>query len=83
MVRIADAARYLDANLLHRLEVRRFGDSSNKRPRGLCYAQGGKKDTDEVDLNGMDKNAMRTRTTSWMGGGGTVLQGGYMVSIYK
>jgi hypothetical protein len=71
MVRTADADRYLDANLLHRLEVRRFGDFSNKRPRGQCYAQGGRKDTDEVDLNGMDKNAiMRTRTTSWMEGGG-------------
>jgi hypothetical protein len=30
----AESARHLDAALLHRLEVRRFGEASKKRPRG-------------------------------------------------
>ncbi len=34
VVRKTEAARHLDAALLKRLEVRRFGESSKKRPRG-------------------------------------------------
>jgi hypothetical protein len=34
VARTAEAARHLDSALLKRLEVRRFGDSSKKRPRG-------------------------------------------------
>jgi hypothetical protein len=34
VAKTAESARHLDAALLHRLEVRRFGEASKKRPRG-------------------------------------------------
>jgi hypothetical protein len=39
VVRTTEAATHLDAALLKRLEVRRFGESSTKRPRGKISAR--------------------------------------------
>jgi hypothetical protein len=54
-VRTADAARHLDATLLQRLELRRFGDPSKKRtrgqkvPAGQSYTEMEEEEEDETD----------------------------------
>jgi hypothetical protein len=68
VVKTAEAARHLDKALLQRLEIRRFGDPSKKRPRGQKVPAGQSytdrvedeeedtDDTDEDELDEMDEN---------------------------
>jgi hypothetical protein len=58
VVRTTEAARYLDTALLKRLEMRRFGESSKKRPRGKKVPAGQSymdREEDEEETEEMDE----------------------------